>query len=85
MAARAITRVKFLDLQKINALYADELRQATERVIRSGQYVLGEELKSFEKKFAQYCGASHCLGVANGLDALTLIWEAYKVLGIMEQ
>jgi len=47
-------------------------------------YVLGREVESFEDVFAAYCGVKHCLGVANGLDALALILRAYIVLGIVK-
>jgi len=77
--------IPFLDLKAINAQYADELKQATARVIDSGWYIQGTECKAFEAEFADYCGAEHCVGVANGLDALTLIIKAYKEIGIMDQ
>ena len=73
--------VKFLDLEKINAQYRQELKNVCERVIDSGWYILGKEVESFEEEFASYCGAKYCLGVANGLDALTLTLRAWKELG----
>lgn len=76
--------IKFLDLQKINAQYENELQEAFTRVINSGWYILGKEVESFEKEFAAYCGTETCIGVANGLDALVLILRAYKELGIMQ-
>jgi len=76
--------IKFLDLQKINAQYADELKSVVSSVIDSGWYILGREVESFEKNFATYCGVKHCIGVANGLDALTLIIRAYKELGVFK-
>jgi dTDP-4-amino-4,6-dideoxygalactose transaminase len=75
--------INFLDLKKINQQYEVDLKVAASRVIDSGQYVLGEELFSFEREFSIYCGVSYCVGVANGLDALTLIFRAYKELGIL--
>jgi dTDP-4-amino-4,6-dideoxygalactose transaminase len=75
--------IKFLDLQKLNALHAEELFNAFKRVLDSGWYILGDELKQFEYSFANYCGTKHSIGVANGLDALVLIIRAYKELGIM--
>lgn len=71
----------FLDLKSINAQYRTELIEACTRVIDSGWYLLGDELTQFERKFAQYCGTQHALGVANGLDALTLTLRAWKELG----
>jgi dTDP-4-amino-4,6-dideoxygalactose transaminase len=75
--------IPFLDLKKINAQYSNELKEACSRVIDSGWYVLGKEVSAFEKKFAEYCETKHCLGVANGLDALILIIRAYKEMGLM--
>ncbi len=73
--------IPFLDLKAINNQYADELKAATARVIDSGWYIMGQELKSFEQEFAAYCGTKHCIGVANGLDALILVLRAWKELG----
>jgi dTDP-4-amino-4,6-dideoxygalactose transaminase len=77
--------IKFLDLQKINAQYADELKQAAAEVIDSGWFLMGGKLTAFENKLADYIGASHAIGVANGLDALRLILKAYIDLGVMKQ
>lgn len=68
--------VQFLNLKRINDQYRDEIVDATTRVIDSGWYILGKEVKSFETEFANYCGTSFALGVGNGLDALTLIFRA---------
>ena len=77
--------IKFLDLQKINAQYELELKEAAQRVIDSGWYLLGKELQTFEASYAQFCGTKHCLGVGNGLDALRLIFKAYIELGVMQK
>lgn len=77
--------VPFLDLKKINQSCADELQQAFKEVLDSGWYILGESVKQFEKEFASYCGSKHCIGVANGLDALILIMEAYKHMGLLKE
>jgi len=76
--------INFLDLKKINQQYNEELNVAIARVIDSGWYLLGNELKSFEKSFATFVGTKHCIGVGNGLDALTIIIRAYKELGLMK-
>lgn len=76
--------IPFLDLKKINQQYKAELMEATARVIDSGWFIMGKELEKFEKEFAEYCGVKHCLGVANGLDALVLILWAYKQMGILK-
>lgn len=73
--------IKFLDLQKINNQYRFDLLEACKRVIDSGWYIMGEELKDFEKNFSQYCGVENTIGVANGLDALILSIRAWKELG----
>lgn len=75
--------IPFLDLKGINAQYRAELIEACTKVIDSGWYIQGNEHKEFEKEFAEYCGTKHCIGVANGLDALILILRAYKELGVM--
>ena len=73
--------IPFLDLNSINAKYRQDLIEAATRVIDSGWYIQGTELKAFESEFAAYCGTKHCVGVANGLDALTLTLRAWKELG----
>ena len=70
--------IPFLDLNEVNAPYLKAIEEATLRVVRSGWYILGNELKSFENAFAKYCNTAHCVGVANGLDAITLILMAYE-------
>ncbi|QCU89564.1 DegT/DnrJ/EryC1/StrS family aminotransferase [Thiomicrorhabdus sediminis] len=73
--------IPFLDLQGVNAQYREELIQVATNVIDSGWYVQGSQVTAFESEFADYCGTKHCIGVANGLDALVLILRAYKELG----
>ncbi len=75
--------VKYLDLQRITAKYAEEIHQAVARVTDSGWYLQGEENKRFEQHYAEYIGTRHCIGVANGLDALIWILRAYIEMGIM--
>ena len=69
--------IKFLDLKKVNERFRGEMDAAVKRVLDSGWYLLGKEVEAFEQEFAVYCGTKHCVGVANGLDALTLIIKAY--------
>lgn len=77
--------IKFLDLKKINDSFEPELSQAIRRVLDSGWYLLGEETRAFEAEYASYIGTKHCIGVANGLDALRLILRAYMEMGIMNE
>jgi dTDP-4-amino-4,6-dideoxygalactose transaminase len=77
--------IPFLDLKAINSQYRAELIQAATKVIDSGWYVQGEEVKAFEQEFAEYCGTKHCVGVANGLDALILTLRAWKELGKLQE
>ncbi len=77
--------IKFLDIQKINAQYKRELKEASNRVIDSGWYLMGKELETFEQNYASFCGTKYSLGVANGLDALRLIFKAYIELGMMNK
>ncbi|QRK80802.1 DegT/DnrJ/EryC1/StrS family aminotransferase [Shewanella sp. LZH-2] len=73
--------IKFLSLQQLNSRYMDELKDACNRVIESGWYILGNELESFEFEFASAIGVKNCIGVANGLDALTLTLKAWIEMG----
>jgi len=77
--------IKFLDLKNVNDAHEAEISAAIQRVLDSGWYLLGEEVSSFEREFADYCGSQHCIGVANGLDALILILMAYRELGVMAE
>jgi dTDP-4-amino-4,6-dideoxygalactose transaminase len=76
-------QVKFLDIQKINLQYADELKKVMATVIDSGWYLKGERTLAFEKNLSQYIKSKHAIGVANGLDALRLIFKAYINLKVM--
>ncbi len=68
--------IEYESLARSNQVYMTELENAATSVIRSGWYVLGQEVSHFENEFANYIGAKHCIGVANGLDALILSIEA---------
>jgi dTDP-4-amino-4,6-dideoxygalactose transaminase len=69
----------FLDLKAINAAQRGELLAAFERVLDSGWYVLGQEVQAFEREYAAWCGAAHAVGVANGLEALSLVLRAWGI------
>ncbi|WP_028620522.1 DegT/DnrJ/EryC1/StrS family aminotransferase [Pseudomonas sp. Ant30-3] len=77
--------INFLDLKTINHACRDELIRACTRVIDSGWYIGGNELQQFESSYAEYCGTKHCIGVANGLDALVLVIRAWKELGYLSE
>lgn len=76
--------IKLLDLQTITLLHREEFRTAIDKVIDSGWFLQGVENQTFEKDYAKYIGTEHCVGVANGLDALKLILRGYKELGVMQ-
>lgn len=77
--------ISFLNLQKINQSFQEEIYSATKRVIDSGWYLLGKETASFEKEFAAFIGIRHCIGVANGLDALRIILRGYMETGFLKE
>lgn len=77
--------IPFLDLQKVNRQYREELIKSMSEVLDSGWYLLGGQLKSFEKNLSEYIGTKHAIGVANGLDALRLILKAYMELGYLKE
>ena len=69
-----------MDLKKTTLNYQPAISEAIQRVLDSGWYILGEEGKAFEKEFATYCGCRHCIGTGNGLDALTVLLTACRIL-----
>jgi len=75
--------IPFNSLEDITKSFEPELSEAVLRVLKSGWYLLGNEVKIFESAFVEFCGVRHCIGVANGLDALILIMRAYKELGFL--
>jgi dTDP-4-amino-4,6-dideoxygalactose transaminase len=77
--------VPFLDLKKLNSSFEPELTDVVKKSIDSGWYILGPEVETFEKEFATYCGANHCVGVGNGLDALIIIWDCLILQGELKK
>lgn len=77
--------IKFLDLKGITQLYAKEIQKAADDVISSGWYLQGKANATFEQHYAEYIGTKHCVGVANGLDALIWIYRAYMEMGLMQE
>lgn len=76
--------IKFLDLQAITAKYQDEISEAVGRVVQSGWYLQGKANADFEADYARFIGSDYCVGCANGLDALILIFRAYLELGYLQ-
>ena len=76
--------IPFLSLHDVTAKYKDEIHEAVLRVVDSGWYLQGKENEQFEKHYAEYIGTKHCIGCANGLDALIWIFRAYIELGVMQ-
>ena len=76
--------IPFLSLHDVTAKYKDEIHEAVLRVVDSGWYLQGKENEQFEKHYAEYIGSKHCIGCANGLDALIWIFRAYIELGVMQ-
>lgn len=74
-----MTNIPFLDLRAAYSVLQTEIDAAVQRVLASGWYIQGQEVETFERAYAKYCEAAHCVGVANGLDALTLALRALDV------
>lgn len=75
--------IPYLSLHKVTASHLEEIESAITEVIESGWYLKGEATERFEREYAEYIGTRYCIGCGNGLDALTLIFRAYKELGVM--
>ena len=76
--------IKFLDLHKINARFETDFQERFKHFLDAAHYILGSEVERFESDFASYCGTKYCIGTANGLDALTLIFKSYIQLGKLQ-
>lgn len=77
-------KVSFLNLQAQGNKYKSDIENIAIKVIRSGRYILGEEVSQFEKSFSSFCNTNYCIGVGNGLDAIKLILRAYKEIGFLK-
>ena len=75
--------MEYLSLKKVTEQHQQEIDDAVLRVVNGGWYLQGEATKRFEHDYAQYIGTDYCIGCGNGLDALSLIFRAYKELGCM--
>ncbi len=74
-----MTRILINDLGRHTQAVNDEVREAIDRVVTRGWFVLGEECAAFEREFAAYCGTAHCIAVGNGTDALELALRALRI------
>ena len=77
--------IPFLSLKDVTALHSEEINEAVSRVVKGGWYLQGEENARFEKDYAAFTGTRHCVGCANGLDALIWIWRAYLEMGVLSR
>lgn len=77
--------ISFLDLKKINEPYETAFQEKLKLVLHNGWYILGKEVETFEKVFAEYCQTQYCIGVGNGFDALVLIFKGYIELGKLQK
>jgi dTDP-4-amino-4,6-dideoxygalactose transaminase len=81
---RTQMNIRYLDLKRINAPHHAEYREWLNQFLEEGWYVLGKAVSAFEKNYSDYCGSTFCIGVANGLDALTLIFRAWMEMGLLK-
>lgn len=83
MTQKAVN-IPYLSLQQVNRPHLEEMERAVTDVMASGWFLKGEATRLFEADYAQYIGTRHCVACGNGLDALTLIFRAYKEMGVMK-
>ena len=79
-----MANIPFLSLKDVTALHGAEINEAVSRVVNGGWYLQGAENEKFEKDFSEFISAKHCVGCANGLDALIWIFRAYIEMGVMQ-
>lgn len=72
--------IEFVDMSPMHKSIKDEIMETVEKVYHSNWFILGKEVKAFEKEFANYCNTKYCVGVGNGLEALHLILRAYDIV-----
>lgn len=77
--------IPFLELHKINARFESQFELVFKEFLDDGYYILGNRVTAFENEFADFCGTRYCIGVGNGLDALRLILEGYKLMGTLKE
>lgn len=74
-----MTKIPFVDLKAQHLTIKDEVETAFQQVLENTAFILGDQVSEFERAFANYCGVQHCVGVANGTDALVLALRAVGV------
>ena len=77
--------IPFLDITSENKIYAKSFVNELNLFLKEGQFILGDGVHLFEEEYAAFCGTDYCIGTSNGLDALRLIFEGYKSLGILKE
>ncbi|MDL2213368.1 DegT/DnrJ/EryC1/StrS family aminotransferase [Bacteroides sp. OttesenSCG-928-E20] len=77
--------ITYYDLKRVNDSFEPQLTEVVTNIVHSGWYLLGDATKNFEHAFASFCKTGYCIGTANGLDALTLIFMGYKEMGFMRE
>lgn len=82
---RLTAMMQFLDIRKITESFQPELGAVMMRVVASGYFVRGKEVKQFEQAYAAFTGTQHCVGVGNGFDALRLIFKAWILSGALAE
>src|SRR5688572_5693767 len=70
--------IEYENLRKLNEPFSEDFQRQYSAVLDSGWFILGSQVKTFEDAFAAYCGSAHCVGVANGLDALIMALRAFE-------
>jgi len=73
--------IEYLNLKEITNRHSEEISTAIQRVVDSGWFILGNEVRAFENEYAQYIGTNYCIGCGNGSDAIALIVQGYFELG----
>lgn len=77
--------IPFFNITAENHVFNNSFVKELNLFLKEGQFILGDDVHLFEKEYAAFCGTNYCIGTSNGLDALRLIFEGYKSLGILKE
>ena len=77
--------IPFFNITTENQVFNKSFVKELNIFLKQGQFILGDDVNLFEKEYAAFCGTNYCIGTSNGLDALRLIFEGYKSLGIIKK